>query len=286
MKKLLALALALVMTLTLAAATAETTVFTYESRGVQVPATLVTPDGVDAFPVVALIHGHGGSREENVGFAAIADALAAQGIGSIRMDFPGCGESTESFQNNVLSNMKADVLAAVDYAKANLNVTKVGLFGYSMGGRITLELLAEGTTPDAIALLAPAADTPDLKNLFGGEEGYEALRATAEADGFAVYTTIYGQVQELSKEWFADLDLVADPAAAAAAVWNGPALVIWGSDDEAVSPSVSENVANVLGAEKLDATGEGHGYGFYSEDDAVRSLVAEGTANFFAEHLK
>ena len=93
MKKLLALALALVMTLTLAAATAETTVFTYESRGVQVPATLVTPDGVDAFPVVALIHDHGGSREENVGFAAIADALAAQGIGSIRMDFPGCGES-------------------------------------------------------------------------------------------------------------------------------------------------------------------------------------------------
>ena len=57
---------------------------------------------------------------------------------------------------------------------------------------------------------------------------------------------------------------------------------LWGSDDEAVSPFVSENVANVLGAEKLDATGEGHG----SEDDAVRSLVAEGTANFFAEHLK
>ena len=118
MKKLLALALALVMTLTLAAAAAETTTFTYESRGVQVPATLVTPDGVDAFPVVVLAHGHGGNREENVGFAAVADALAAQGIGSIRMDFPGCGESTESFQNNVLSNMKADVLAAVDYAKA------------------------------------------------------------------------------------------------------------------------------------------------------------------------
>ena len=286
MKKLLALALALVMTLTLAAAAAETTTLTYESRGVQVPATLVTPDGVDAFPVVALIHGHGGSREENVGFAAIADALAAQGIGSIRMDFPGCGESTESFQNNVLSNMKADVLAAVDYAKANLNVTKVGLFGYSMGGRITLELLAEGTTPDAIALLAPAADTPDLKNLFGGEEGYEALRATAEADGFAVYTTIYGQVQELSKAWFDDLDKYADVKADASAAWQGPALVIWGTDDEAVNPDVSAAVADALGAQTFDATGEGHGYGFYSEDDAVRNAVAGAVAAFFAENLK
>ena len=285
MKKLLALALALVMTLTLAAATAETTVFTYESRGVQVPATLVTPDGVDAFPVVALIHGHG-SREENVGFAAIADALAAQGIGSIRMDFPGCGESTESFQNNVLSTMKADVLAAVDYAKANLNVTKVGLFGYSMGGRITLELLAEGTTPDAIALLAPAADTPDLKNLFGGEEGYEALRATAEAEGFAVFTTIYGQVQELSKAWFDDLDKYADVKADASAAWQGPALVIWGTDDEAVNPAVSAAVADALGAQTFEATGEGHGYGFYSEDDAVRNAVAGAVAAFFAENLK
>ena len=286
MKKLLALALALVMTLTLAAATAETTVFTYESRGVQVPATLVTPDGVDAYPVVFLAHGHGGSREENVGFAAIADALAAQGIGSIRMDFPGCGESTESFQNNVLSNMKADVLAALDYAKTNQNVTKVGLFGYSMGGRITLELLADGATPDAIALLAPAADTANLKNLFGGEEGYEALRATAEDDGYAVFTTIYGQVQELSKAWFDDLDKYADVKTDAAAAWQGPALVIWGTDDEAVSPSVSAAVADTLKAQTFDATGEGHGYGFYSEDDAVRNAVAGAVAAFFAEKLK
>ena len=284
MKKLLALAL--VIMLTLATATAETTTFTYESRGVQVPATLVTPDGVGAFPVVVMAHGHGGNREENVGFAAIADALAAQGIGSIRMDFPGCGESTESFQNNVLSNMKADVLAAMDYARTNLNVTKVGLFGYSMGGRITLELLAEGTKPDAIVLLAPAADTVNLKNLFGGEEGYEALRATAEADGYAVLTTIYGQVQELSKAWFDDLDKYADVKADAAAAWQGPALVIWGTDDEAVSPSVSATVSDTLKAQTFDATGEGHGYGFYSEDDAIRNAVAGAVAVFFAENLK
>lgn len=287
MKKLSALVLTLLMVLCVAvAANAETTTLTYESRGVQVPATLVTPDGLDSYPVVVLAHGHGGSREENVGFGAIADALAAQGIASIRMDFPGCGESTESFQNNTLTNMKADVLAALDYVQTNLNVTKVGLFGYSMGGRIVLELVAEGTVPDAVALLAPAADNTDLKGLFGGEEGFAALRETAEKDGYAVFTTIYGQVQELSKAWFDDFDVHADVKADAAAAWQGPALVVWGQDDEAVSPSVSASVAEALNAQTVDATGEGHGYGFYSEDDAVRNTVANAVADFFAANLK
>ena len=287
MKKLLSLALALALCLVAVGAIAESKVISYESRGVQVPATLVTPDGADSYPLVVLCHGHGGNREENVGFAAVADALVAQGIASIRMDFPGCGESTESFQLNTLSNMEADELAAIDYAQSNLNVTKTGLFGYSMGGRIALELVATGTPADAMVLLAPAADTDDLKNLFGGAEAYDAMAQQAEADGYVVFTTIYGQTQELSKEWFADLEKMKDDLAGAAAeAWSGPALVIWGSDDEAVNPAVSQGVATALNAQTQDATGEGHGYGFYSEDDAVRTIVANATADFFAANLK
>ena len=286
MRKLLSLALVLALALMAAAAVAETQVISYESRGVQVPATIVTPDGAEEYPLVVLCHGHGGSREENVGFAAVADALAAQGVASIRMDFPGCGESSESFQLNTLTNMEADVLAAIEYAQANLNVSKVGLFGYSMGGRIVLELLASGTPADAIVLLAPAADTTDLKELFGGPEAFDMMEADAEENGYVTFITIYGQTQELSKEWFADLEKVENPAEAAAAAWNGAALVIWGSDDEAVNPAISESVAATLGAQTQDATGEGHGYGFYSEDDAVRNLVAGATADFFAANLK
>ena len=285
MKKLIALLLTLVMLLG-ASALAESKVISYESRGVQVPATLVTPDGADAYPMVVLIHGHGGSREENVGFAAIADALAAKGIGSIRMDFPGCGESTESFQNNHLTNMKADVAAAIEYAKANTGMTKLGLFGYSMGGRITLEMTAEGAAPDAICLLAPAASTPDLKNLFGGQEAYDKMYETAKTEGFVVFTTIYGQVQELSQKWFDDLVAYEDVTAAAKEKYTGPAMVIWGSDDEAVNPSISAATAEALAAKTVDATGEGHGYGFYSEDATVRNLVATSAADFFAENLK
>lgn len=262
---------------------AETTDITYESRGVEVPATVVTPDDAETYPVVVLCHGHGGNRAE---LAPVQAALAEAGVASIAMDFPGCGDSTESFQLNILSNMETDAKAAIDYAKDTMGATKIGLFGYSMGGRIVLELLADGTASDACAFLAPAADTEDLKNLFGGAEAYETMRAEAETNGYVVFTTIYGQVQELSKDWFADLDRVADSASAAAAAWQGPALVVYGSDDEAVNPTVSANVAEVLGAETFDCTGEGHGYGLYSEDDTVRNQMTGKVAEFFAENLK
>lgn len=286
MKKLLAIVVSLMLVFSMSAI-AESTVLTYESRGAQIPATLVTPDGLETYPVVVLIHGHGGSREENVGFGAIADALAAQGIGSIRMDFPGCGESTESFQLNTMTNMKADVAAAIEYVKANVPASKIGLLGYSMGGRIILEMLTEGASADAVAFLAPAADNEDLKLLFGGVENYASLNATADAEGYVTFTTIYGSTQELSKEWFADLKVYgADLAAQAADKYEGAAIVIWGQDDEAVNPAISANVAELFAAQTVEATGEGHGYGFYSEDDAVRNLVAASFADFFAANLK
>lgn len=286
MKKLFAILVSLMLVFGMTAV-AETAVLTYESRGAQIPATLVTPDGLESYPVVVLIHGHGGSREENVGFACVADALAAQGIGSIRMDFPGCGESTESFRLNTMTNMKADVAAAIEYVKANVPAGKIGVMGYSMGGRIILEMLAEGAQFDAVAFLAPAADNEDLKLLFGGVENYAALNAAADAEGFVTFTTIYGSTQELSKEWFADLAVYgADLAALASANYEGASIVIWGQDDEAVNPAISANVAEVFASQTVDATGEGHGYGFYSEDATVRNLVAASFADFFAANLK
>ena len=37
---------------------------------------------------------------------------------------------------------------------------------------------------------------------------------------------------------------------------------------------------------ELDGTGAGHGYGFYSEDPALRLKVATAVADFFAANLK
>lgn len=259
---------------------------TYESRGVQIPATVILPEGEGLFPLVVMAHGHGGSREENIGFAAVAQALKANGIASIRMDFPGCGESAESFQLNTLSNMKLDVQTAVTFALENypIDASRVGIFGYSMGGRIALELIAEGAYDFSGAVfLAPAASTENLKNLFGGADAWAAMKAEADANSFVSFTTIYGQTQELSAGWFADLEAAENPTEAAAKVFEGGnAIVIYAQDDEAVAPFVSQAVADVFGSAVIDATGDGHSYGFYSDKTDVLNTVANSAADFFA----
>ena len=284
MKKLLVFLLALVLALSLCCMAAAENV-TYPSRGETIFATLELPEGDGPFPLVVLAHGHGGSRDENVGFGAIAEALKAHGIASIRMDFPGCGESTESFEMNTLDNMKEDVLSAISFALENpaLDPAKVGLFGYSMGGRLALELTAQAAYDfSALVLLAPANSTEDMKRLFGGAENWDVLQATAIENGFANFTTIYGQEQELSRTWFENLLVMEDPAGEVAALYSEPALVIYGTDDEAVAPAVSEAVAQALAAPTLDATGDGHSYGFYSDKTDVLRTVAQGAADFFA----
>ena len=286
MKKVFAILLVLAMMMA-ATAMAEVTEITYESRDIQVPATLTTPDGVESYPVVILAHGHGGNRDEGSGYIAIADALAAQGIASIRMDFPGCGASTEPFTMNTMSNMKADVLSAVEYAKANLPVTTVGLFGYSMGGRIVIELMNEGFVPDAAAVLAPALDY-NIYNTLGQEAAEEAM-AVMEAEGHYAYTTRYGQNLDLSKEWLEDMNKYSYPAIVddAAAAYKGPMLVIYSADDAVIDPAASQYVVDTFGCGVIMATGNSHSYGFYSEDNMdIRNAVVYGASTFFALNLK
>lgn len=258
---------------------------TFPSRGAEIPATVNLPEARGgALPVVVFAHGHNGSRDENRGFIAIADALADAGFASVRMDFAGCGASSESFLSNCLTTMKADLAAAVAYAQTQLNASCIGLFGYSMGGRVILEALAEGLDADAVALLAPAADTQDLiRTTF---EDFEAMHEKAKTDGYCPNHFGDGQVEELSLAWFDDLLRYDDPALSAAQAYSGPALVLYAQDDAIISPAVCEHVAAMLEAETADASGKGHGYGFFLETDLIREGIAQNIVHFFSIHLR
>ena len=270
------------------------TVSIVNARGIEMPAVVTLPNGENtALPLVVLAHGHGGSKDENIGFPAIAAKLAEQGIASVRMDFPGCGDSSEDFTLNTMSNMKDDIAATIAFMTEtyDINPKKIGVFGYSMGGRIALELLAEEAYPfAAVALLAPAADTANLMNLFGGKDGWDTLKETANTspDGYAPFTTIYGQDQKLSKEWFADLEKYSADALTDAVIekYGGPSIVIFAANDEAVSPEVSLAVAGKLGSDIVSVTEDGHSYGFYSDNTEILEIVTGSIAGFFAKNLK
>lgn len=256
-----------------------------------VPATVVVPDGEGPFPAVVMNHGHGGGRQEGGGFERLAKALADAGILTIRMDFPGTGDSKEPFTEGTLSNMISDSNASLAYMLANFpaDPNKLGILGYSMGGRIALTIAGSPDNPyKAVGLLAPSADPGKGLLLFfaGSEAEYERLYAEASSDkGYADYTTQYGQQQQLSKQWFDEL--LASSPLDAIGNYTGAMLVVHGDKDTVIKTEENANVVAAYPAASVVLVPEAdHGYGFYSDQPEVTALVESSFAKFFAENLK
>jgi len=267
------------------------TTVSLSSRGVSVPAVMTVPAGGKKVPLVVMAHGHGGSKEEAGGFTAIAEELARKGVASIRMDFPGCGESKEPFTANNLTNMLADIEAARAYALANAPIEpkRVGMFGYSMGGR--LAILSTGKAAyKSLGLLAPVAtDGPNSMFTFmGGKPAYDAMAAKAAAEGHVVFTTPFGQVQDLGKQWFDDNQ--AAKCIEAITVYPGPVLYVRGSADTIIGESVvnaSAAAANTSsGVEMVTIVGADHGYGFYGGDPKIKTDTVGSVVAFFSRTLR
>ncbi|MBF9018776.1 MULTISPECIES: S9 family peptidase [unclassified Oceanispirochaeta] len=257
------------------------------TRDSTIPATVIIPATDGKFPLVIMAHGHGGSKDENGGYKNIAEELGKHGIATVRIDFAGCGESTESFQLNTLSNMIDDVDLSIEFLVANYPIDKnsIGIFGYSMGGRIALAMATDGMHDfDGMVLLAPAVDADTMVGFLGGQDAWDGFYTTALADGYTDFTTIFGAKQELSLQWFEDL-LAYNPLDRAAN-YKGEALVIYGEDDFVVSPAVSKATAAALGCETLDVTGDTHSYSFYSDSPEIRSAILDGTIGTFVKAFK
>jgi alpha/beta superfamily hydrolase len=236
-------------------------------------------------------HGHGGGRQEGGGFGKLASALAEAGIMTIRMDFPGTGDSKEPFTEGTLSNMISDSNASLAYMLANFpaDADKLGILGYSMGGRIALTIAQAPDNPyKAVGLLAPSANPGKGLLLFfaGSEAEYERLYAEASTDkGYADYTTQYGQQQQLSKAWFDEM-LASSPLDGISA-YKGAMLVVHGDKDTVITPEENQAVVAAYPAASIVTVPDAdHGYGFYSDQPEVTKLVQDSFATFFGENLK
>jgi uncharacterized protein len=265
-----------------------------QSRGIFIPATIVMPVGKpnEKFPLVVIHHGHGGGRNENGGLNRVADALAKNGIGSIRMDFAGAGDSKEPFTKLTYTTMLADSNAALLYAVRNLPVDKdrIGGFGYSEGSAVVAMQAGQPFTPyKAVALLGPVADPDYVFKLAFGEAKFWDYYAEAQANGFAVITTQWGQVQNTSLDWFNET-LTVDPVGDIK-YFHGRFLVLWG-ESEATIPY--NQVEAYLAATKDSAKSTqlvkipnaDHGYGFYSNQPDVDAVLHGALVDFFLKALK
>lgn len=122
--------------------------------------TLVLPENhTQKTPVVLMVTGSGlQNRDEEIfehkPFAVIADALARQGIATLRYDDRGFGESTGDLVNVTTEDLKNDALAGVKLLRKQFR--KVGVLGHSEGGTIGLMLASEGKVDFVVSLAGGA----------------------------------------------------------------------------------------------------------------------------------
>ncbi|WP_329063380.1 alpha/beta hydrolase [Streptomyces sp. NBC_01429] len=87
--------------------------------------------------VAVLVHGGGVTREEGGFFGRLADGLATVGVGSLRFDLRGHGESEGRQEELTIAGVLNDIQAATDHVRQLFDCGPVHLIGTSFGGGIS-----------------------------------------------------------------------------------------------------------------------------------------------------
>jgi uncharacterized protein len=168
-------------------------IFSYTSDGLKIYGMMNIPDDsktTEGFPVIILNHGYFSPSSFNSGDGTrtMADILATNGYITIASDYRGHGQSEDDgkrrgghrpeFAIDVL-NLIASI-NTIDKADPN----KIGMWGHSMGGEVSLRAAEATDKLKAIALWAPtSANASDNSNFYGGKHNPSAYNP--ENDGIS-----------------------------------------------------------------------------------------------------
>lgn len=274
---------------TLATAEMEELTVTIERPGQDVIGTLALPNAGPR-PVVLLLHGFTGSRDELATdavprgvFARTAGLLAAFGYSSLRIDFAGSGEATDEmdFAETTFEGQIADALAAVEFLKSrdDIRTDDIYLIGWSQGGLVAAAAAGRSDAFDAVALWNAVA-TP--RETFAGFLTEDTVMAgLAAADDEPIPVTLPWAEITLNGAFFDGLETL-DPVAEIAA-YDGPLFVAQGSLDTTVPPTSADLYIEAHdGVEELWTAEMDHVFNIFTTADQLDAMIAANIAFFDA----
>jgi hypothetical protein len=127
-----------------------------------IPAILTLPIDKEDSPVVIMVHGTGSCKdEEGNAYLMLAHDLAEKGIASIRFDFPGCGDSTESYQLYCNSEAVSHINEVAQYIVSiqEIDASRIGLLGRNEGGTDVLLAASNSDTFTSVATWTASLET-------------------------------------------------------------------------------------------------------------------------------
>lgn len=178
------------------------------------------------FPVCIIFHGFTGCNTgTKFSYVKIARLLEAKGIGTIRMDFLGSGESDLTFKDMTFDDELSCARIILEEVKKLSSTTNIYLLGHSMGGAIASEL-AKLYPQDIqkMCLWAPAFNLPEaIEYLKGNVEEAEIY----DHNGFEISDEFVRDI--VSRNFYDHLD-----------IYKNQLMIIHGTHDQTVPFDISE----------------------------------------------
>ncbi|NEV93533.1 alpha/beta hydrolase [Psychroflexus sp. YR1-1] len=147
----------------------EEVVFRNEADSINLSGTLTLPKTGGPFPVVILISGSGPQDRNSTimghkPFLLLADELTQSGVGVLRFDERGVGQSEGDFKQASLDDFVKDVTYAFDFLKnrPEIDSSQIGLLGHSIGGIIAPRVAIEKNVSFLILLASPGIRGDEL----------------------------------------------------------------------------------------------------------------------------
>lgn len=243
--------------------------------GLNLAGVLSTPEAAEKFPLVILLHGFTGWKEETH-IATLAEELVKVGIAALRFDAPGSGESEGTFgRDYTLSNYIAcieDVLAWTQ-ASPGIDSNRIAIWGHSMGGFTALAAAVRYPGFKALCCCQPSSGPKTMKP---GE------REVWEATGWQSFSNDHFQDIRLPYSFYLERETY--HARNEAPKLRIPSLFIAGTEDRSVSLEDIREMASLAPQpsfyREFPTT---HGYHKYPE--ALAAINAE-TVQFFKQYLE
>jgi len=252
-------------------------VLVYKSEGKKISGVMNWPVGFDEtkkYPVIVMVRGYAEKEGYYSGFGSfrVADELAKEGYLTVSTDFSGYGESDEESED-MLEARFAKAVAVLDLLESVKGLDyvaeeRVGIWGHSNGGQITISVLEISGKRFPTVLWAPVTK--------GFPEGVLVYADDLDDGGVAVRSVV-GRFERQYDSRLYSIDWYLSGI-------RSPLLVLQGDKDEWVNLSWQEDFVSRLRILEKDAElvvykGAGHNMeGSWAE--AVKK-----TADFFAGHF-